>query len=207
MDNTLEPTMGLNLNFADVTVPTGNFLEPGQYRTTVSKVELEDATTKATGVTKKVLKVTFKTKDEKEFTETFYLVGDTADKTRKALGRLQYLHQALFGQTISENFSSYEDMADYFKAKLMKKGVEVLLLVGGDQQEDEKVYSRLGFTGFIFAGNPKDFVEIVYEKGTAEYNRVVSKKKTTAAGAAVMGTGIPVLNPAAGAQAAMPWDK
>lgn len=195
------------LNFSEIDVPTANYVEPGQYLCTVSSVKLEDSKNKQ-GQSKKVLKISFKTKDDKEYTENFYLQAETPDKTKKALGRLQYLHEAVFGSKISESFTSYDEMEAYFKARFTgTKAPKVMLLVSGEMQEDGKVYSRLGFADFIFTGKPSDFEEKVFQAGTPEYNKAVTKKKTTAAGVAAMNSNIPVLNPALGATAAMPWEK
>jgi hypothetical protein len=194
------------LNFNDVAVPTANYIEPGQYRTKVSKVELTDVANKQGG-SKKVLKVTFTTKDDKSYTENFYLQGETDQKTKSALGRLQYFYNAVFGKTISESFKSFDEIKDYFEAKFMGKSKpDVLLIVGGEKQENGTVYARLGFTRFIYEGNEKDFVEEVFEKDSAKYKEVVSVKKSTAAGIGMASTSAPALNATTGAAVSAPWE-
>jgi hypothetical protein len=204
---TLMPTGPINM--ADIDVPSVNYLEPGMYEVAVKEVKYEIKQARDTKKSPKpAMVVVFTTRDGKELTETFYLAGEDASKSKTMLGRLQYLHEAIFGGKITESFTGYDQIKDYFDAKLMsKKCPPIYLLVNGEEQEDGKVYSRLGFVDFIFKGEKAQFVEGPYVKDSEAYKKAVTKKKTTKAGQLVSATSAPVLNGAVGgAVAKAPWE-
>lgn len=196
------------INMGDVEVPSVNYIEPGMYSVTVKEVKFEVKVGKKQGATPKpVMTIVFMNGEGKEYSENFYLAGDTPDKSKTMLGRIQYLHEAVFGEKVTETFTTYEQIKAYYETKLTsRKCPEIRLIVGGEEQEDGKVYSRLGFTDFIFKGEKAEFVEGPFPKDSEAYKKAVTKKKTTTAGKLVQTSAAPVLNPSVAGTGKAPWE-
>jgi hypothetical protein len=141
----------------------GQYLRPGMWKLTPTAVDFEQP-----DKGNPRLKVTFSHKDGSSLKEMFFL-------TPKALGRLQYLHEAWFGKKLEKAFSSAEQIGEYFKKALLSKSKEMPMLVGGEQTMDGKVYARLPYTGFVIMREDL-FEEGEFEQGSARWNDNVKKK-------------------------------
>jgi hypothetical protein len=164
------------LNFNEVeAVSASNYFNPGQYivsPTEVKLVEVGDQKTKA-------LAVKFEHEDGRIHEEKFFLQGKNTDTTKKVLGRLQYLHEKLYGMGIKAEFTSYEQASQYFHDALLKKKHKINVVIGG-KEKDGTIYSAFPFGGFIYEGNDV-FEEKEYPAASPEYKRVVSAEKAAPA--------------------------
>jgi len=185
---------GLNFNEV-VATSASNYFNPGQYTVTpkdVKLVEIGDQKTKA-------LSVVFEHEDGRTHEEKFFLQGKNAESTKKVLGRLQYMHEKLYGMGIKAQFTSFEQAAQYFHDAFLKKTHKINVVIGG-KESGGKVYSAFPFGGFIYEG--EGFEEKEYEPSSPEYKRLLIVEKTAAAPA----TAGPVINQQMGAGATkLPW--
>ncbi len=146
-----------------------SYLRPGLYTLSVSSVKLETPENK-----NPYINVSFTNKEGGVVSEKFFI-------TVKALGRLQYLHEAWCGKKLDKMFASAKDLANYFERGLMSKKVERNMIVGGQYSEDgTKVYASLPYTNFIIAES-QAFEEGEFEEGDKRWNEYVRKSQKTAA--------------------------
>jgi hypothetical protein len=183
-------------DFSKVESPEGKYLRPGMYRLSVIDAQFEHPSDKNPR-----LNVTLANKDGEVVKERFIL-------TPKAFGRLQYLHEQLFGKKLEKAFSSESQIAEYFKKALLGKKVEKTFLVGGEISNDGKIYARLPYSGFIL--EQEDIEEGPFEPGSARYKEVV-KESTLRPNSAAAATDSAILPESslhtAGETEAMPWDE
>lgn len=155
------------IDFSKIPVPSENqYLEPGMYRLKVDKesvkVEMPQGKTP-------YLSVRFVEKGGAAVTEKFFL-------TSKAMKRLQYLHEAWFGKALTESFTSFKAVGEYFAKGLTAKIVARPMIVGGKQTADGKFYSGLPFLGFVVT-DESVFDEGPFKKDSDIYKRVVQVQK------------------------------
>lgn len=133
------------INFGAVPVATSStFLVPGVYSLTPTEARLER------GGKSPYLEITF-TGKEGSMKDKFYL-------SPKALERIQYLHNSLYGKPLEKPFTTYEEVAAYFDRAFKGKTVTTRVLVGGEESNG-RVYTRLGYSGFIIGDD-----ETTYKK-------------------------------------------
>jgi hypothetical protein len=142
-----------------------SYLKPGVYRFKITEVTLE----KAKNTDTKFLKVTFSTKEKQTLSENFML-------TEKALGRLQYLHEAWTGSKCDKSFKSVEAVQEYFSKTLANTKLAAKNVLVHGRQVDDNVYAELPYTEFV-VGEDAELGE--FEEGSKEYKAAV--KKGTAA--------------------------
>lgn len=148
-------------DFGKVDSADGKYLKPGMYRLKVTNAEFEHPEGKNPR-----LNVTFSNKSGEVVKERFIL-------TPKAFGRLQYLHEQLFGKRLEKTFQSERQIAEYFAKALTGKPIEKTYVVGGEISTDGKVYARLPYSGFILEQD--DVEEGAFEPGSARYREVVKE--------------------------------
>lgn len=150
-----------------------SYLKPGRYRFKVKEVSLEVSKEKKT----KYLKFTFENSDGQTLGENFML-------SDKALGRLQYFHEAWAGKKSNKNFKTEEEVQDYFSKTFVnpKAGSRVIQVNG--KAVDGTVYAELPYADFIldddaevgeFAEDSKEYKSSV-RKATANRNESSGKK-------------------------------
>lgn len=181
-------------DFSKVEVPQQlNYLRPGTYVLSVTKVDLE----KPSGKTP-YLNITFSGKSG-VVKQKFYL-------TPKAFPSLQYLHESMFGKTLSKAFDNLDQIYTYFEKALTSKKIEKTMIVGG-QESNGKVYAELPYCRFVLKdGTP--YEEGAYEEGSARWNEVVRKSKTTDSGLTSDATILPsdiAPDQISGGETDMPW--
>lgn len=187
----------LNFNEVEATAASAYF-NPGQYTVTPTEVKLVEVGDQKT----KAIAVKFEHEDGRVHEEKFFLQGKDRDKTRTVLGRLQYLHEKLYGMGIKAEFTSYEQATQYFHDALLKKKHKINVVIGG-KEKDGTIYSAFPFGGFIYDGE-KAFEEKEYEASSPEYKRIVSVEK----GAPAPSTNAPVINSnMANGTTKLPWQQ
>jgi adenylate cyclase class IV len=154
---------------------SSTFLKPGVYRLKPTKVTL-GAFPKGT----KYLEVTFETEDEVEFSEKFSL-------TDKAIGRLQYLHEAFFAKKCEKAFKSEDEVAAYFKKALTTKSIVKNVILGGEISGNN-VYASLPYTNFVDTDEALDLGE--FEEDGEEWKKYVKKRTTNTSEVAGKDNGI-----------------
>jgi hypothetical protein len=185
------------IDFSQVDVPQSNkYLEPGMYRL---KIDAESVKLMTPQGKNPYLTVTFINKDGASVTEKFFL-------TKKALPRLQYLHEAWFSKKLTSTFATFEEVGKYFAKVLTTKIVARPMIVGGKIAPDGKFWVGLPFDGFVVVDETK-FVEGPFDKDSDEYKRVVRVEKPNSA---VANTDSPVLpssdSSVSGDEMPDPWD-
>lgn len=154
------------------------FLTPGVYRLQPNKVEI-GAFPKGT----KYLGITFQTEDGLEITEKFVI-------SEKALGRIQYLHEAFFGKKCDKDFDSEKSLETYFRKALTTKKIVKNIIISGEISGGN-VYGTFGFTNFV---DDKEELELgSFEEGSEEWKKYV-KKRTNSSGGEVEGKANGILN-------------
>lgn len=125
-------------DFKNAQVPTNdNFLNPGVYSLTAVSAEGGVSPNKGT----EYVEVTF-TGKQGTLKEKFFL-------TEKAIGRLKYLHQAIYDKDLDRVFNKAEEIVAYFDKLFKAKGVEKQYIVGGKESPDGRVFANLPFGGFV----------------------------------------------------------
>ncbi len=141
------------------------FIKPGRYKFNIKEVKLAKSKSSNT----EFLTFTFENTDGQALTENFML-------TEKALGRLQYLHEAWTGKKLNKNFATTKEVADYFaKIFVSPKAGSRILQVNG-KQVDGNVYGELPYTEFIL---PEDTELGEFEEGSKEWKDFVKKATAT----------------------------
>jgi hypothetical protein len=187
------------LNFNEVEATSASiYFNPGQYTVTPTEVKLVEVGAEKT----KALAVTFVHEDGRVLEEKFFLQGKTTDSTKKMLGRLQYLHEKLYGMGIKAEFTSYEQASQYFHDALLKKKHSINVVIGGKfSQKDGRLYCNFPYGGFIYEGNDP-FEEKEYPQDSIEYKRLVTVEKSNPAPAA----NTPVIgSPMTNGTTKLPW--
>src|SRR5690606_24125470 len=110
--------------------------------------------------------------DKGKVTEKFYV-------TAKALSRLQYIHEAWIGKTLDKNFDSFDAVGAYFE-KLFNhdktKSISKMVIVGGQEAADGKVYADLPFSGFVVP-DEVNMIEGAFDRGDGNWIQHVTKAK------------------------------
>lgn len=140
-----------------------SYVRPGMWKLTPTEVTFEQP-----DQGNPRLNVVFTTSNGAVLKERFIL-------TPKALQRLKYLHEAAFGKTLDKAFTSVEQLGEYFKKALLGKPKEYMMIVGGEQTADGKIYARLPFLNFIVLREDL-FEEGEFETGTARWKEVVKSR-------------------------------
>lgn len=155
-------------DFSQVAPATSSgYLEPGMYTVTPTEVKLEKPSGK-----NPYLSVTFSTKGGNIVRENFYL-------TPKAMGRLQYLHEAWFSRKLEKAFKTVDEIAAYFnKALLHKSAGYKSVIVGGTISNNGKVYGNLPYTNFLVPEGVA-FEEGAFDVDSANYKNYVKKSNLT----------------------------
>lgn len=165
-------------NFKETEAAKGvSFLTPGVWPLKPVKVELGKFPQKQTPY----LGITFSNEEGTEYTEKFVL-------SEKALGRLQYLHEAFFGKKCTQNFSSEEELMKYFKKYLTGKEVVKNFIIGGEISNGT-VYATLPYTNFIVT----DEMELEpgeFEEGSDLWKKFVKKRINTSGGEVAQENGL-----------------
>lgn len=186
----------LNFNEVEATAASAYF-NPGQYAVTPTDVKLVEVGDQKT----KAIAVKFEHEDGRVHEEKFFLQGKNTDSTKKVLGRLQYLHEKLYGMGIKAEFTSYEQAFQYFRDALLKKKHTIKVVIGG-KEKDGTIYSAFPFGGFIYDGDEAAFEEKEYAANSPEYKRIVTAEKAAPAPA----TNAPVINSnMANGTTKLPW--
>lgn len=147
----------------------GSYIKPGYYKAKPTKVELGNFPAAKTPY----LGVTLTTDSGIEHIEKFVL-------SEKALGRLQYLHLALFNKKLEKDFADDKALLAYFQKVLLNPKAPVTrVFVFGGQIDGDKVYASLPFTNFIVPKDEEDGItEGEFEEGDADWKKYVSKRKS-----------------------------
>ena len=174
----------MTLNFGAVKAAEENsFLSPGYYRMKISKVEVGKFPKGSAYVG-----FTFETKEGEKFEEKFGF--GTEAGVEASLSRLKYLHNGFLGADVDKNFSSIEDLADYFKKALTKKAIVKTIKVGGNLNNGN-IYACLPFAGFIVPEAEKDKVTLgAFDKDSEDYKKVVRVTTTAANESTGKGNGL-----------------
>lgn len=184
-----------NFDFSKVDVPKEiSYLKPGAYLLGVEKVEFE----KPEGKTP-YLNITFGGKAG-VVKQKFYL-------TPKAFTNLQYLHQGMFGKPLTKSFESLEQIYAYFEKALTTKRIEKMVIVGGQVNDEGRVYAELPY-GRFFGKEGVAYVEGEYPEGSDRWKDLVRKAQKQGA-APELSTGSAILPggdiDASQVDSEMPW--
>lgn len=151
-------------NFSSTESAKGlSYITPGVYPLKPTKVELGKFPNKGTSY----LGVTFENEEGQSLTEKFVL-------TEKAIGRLQYLHESMFGKKLDKDFDSEAAVEKYFRKALTGREIVKNFIVGGEIAQDGNVYAVLGYTNFIDVEEELEVGE--FEEGSAEYKKYVKRR-------------------------------
>lgn len=170
----------MSFNFSTVEVPTNTerkeYLNPGMYHLKLQDVELFETTPKDPNKEPtKGMSLTFVCKsDNPDFNEAicnarFFL-------TPKTMGRVQYLHNGIFGQPITQNFNTADEIVTYFQRAAVD--APYVKMITGGKIYNNKVYSDLPYMGF-FPDENQEFVERAFEVNSKEFQSVMTSDKKT----------------------------
>lgn len=161
----------MGYSFSKTKPATANeYLTPGIYRLKVTEVAVGkfDKGTPYIGFK-------FENEDGVSFTEKFQFGSDKG--TEVSVSRLQYLHEGFFGKICKKDFSSIEEIAEYFSKYLTTKPITKTIVVGGNENKNT-VFACLPYAGFILADDAD--VELgAFEPGSKEYKKVVRKSNSS----------------------------
>jgi hypothetical protein len=156
-------------NFKDTEAATGaSWLTPGVWPLKPTKVELGKFL-KGTPF----LAVTLTSEEGTNYTEKFVL-------SEKALGRIQYLHEAFFGKKCEKNFTSEKELETYFRKALTGKEFVRNIVIGGEISNGT-VYATLPYTNFVVPED-SDLEVGEFEEGDANWKKYVKKRVNTVSG-------------------------
>lgn len=128
----------MSFDFKNAQIPESSArLTPGVYSLTATAAEGGTSPNKGT----EYVEVTFSGKAG-SLKEKFFL-------TEKAIGRLKYLHQAIYEKDLERVFNKAEEIVAYFDKLFKAKAVEKQFIVGGKEAADGRVFTNLPFGGFI----------------------------------------------------------
>lgn len=147
-----------------------NYLNPGIYRLRPTEVKLDKF---AKG--SEYIGIKFETEDGQSFIEKFNFGTEKGNKV--SAERLQYLHEGFFGKSLTKNFTSTKEIADYFSKYLTTKPIVKTIVVGG-RDDGKNVYACLPYAGF-FVDEDSDVELGEFESGSAQYKKVVRKDEKT----------------------------
>ena len=152
-------------NFSGTKAATANsYLNPGIYRLKVTEVK-QDKFAKGTVY----IGFKFENEDCVSFIEKFTFATEKGIEV--TMSRLQYLHEGFFGKPLTKNFSSIEEITEYFQKWLTSKPITKTILVGGNES-GTTVFACLPYAGF-FIDEDSDFELGEFEPGSKEYKRVI----------------------------------
>lgn len=162
------------LNFNDVESPKENeYLKPGYYKVSPFEAKYVEYQKKDGSPGTPYVEVTFKA-DEGIVKERYFI-------TAKALERLQYLHENLFGKRLEKAFENEKQVGAYFEkafASPKAKEIKKTLVVAGERVGD-RVFSRLEFSKYFLP----DAMEVnlgAFSEDSPLYSRYVVVKQNEA---------------------------
>lgn len=116
--------------------------------------------------------ITFVNEDGVKLVEKFNISDNT-------IARLQYFHNAFFGNLCNKNFETAEEVAEYFKKCVKAKKITKNVIVGG-KISNGKVYAELPYTGFV--DSEGKFPVGDFAKDSEEWKEFVQIAKTAVDG-------------------------
>lgn len=140
-----------------------SYLKPGVYAVKITEVKAGEFPQKKSPY----LGVTFTTAEGLSITEKFPL-------SEKALGRLQYLHEAWTNKKLDKVFKSVEEVETYFAKTFVNKKAGARNLVVGGEINGKVTYGSIPYTGFI-AGDDSDLELGEFEEGGDNWKKYVRK--------------------------------
>lgn len=149
----------------DTPLENSYITKPGYYYAKVTAVEFIQPADTAKNP---YLSVTFETEGDGKVTDKFFI-------TQKALGRLKALFKGVWGKEMTQTFKNAEEVANFFKAALLKKEIRVGIRVQLEEATNGKTYVRLPFFDFISFDIEK-FEPKVIETSDPDYGMWILKQ-------------------------------
>jgi hypothetical protein len=144
-----------------------SFIVPGVHTVNITKVSAGEFPQKKSPY----LGVTFTTDEGLSIEEKFPL-------SEKAMGRLQYLHEAWTGKKINKAFKSADEVATYFASTFVNPKAGTRNLLVGGEINGKVVYGQLPYTGFI-VGDDSNLELGAFTEGDDNWNKYVKKSTRT----------------------------